>query len=503
MMAANDRQNFPTLGHLVPELCAFKEATLPVGRLVLDSRKIESGDCFVALVGSQLDGTQFIDGAIKRGAKIVMVSGSHLDVSYLAGRVALVTIPNLATELSAIAGRWFSMPSSKMNVIAITGTNGKTTCCQWLAQLLNSDEKACATIGTLGFGLVGESLIETGLTTPDAITTQSIISDLYSRGATSLVMEASSHSLEQARAAAVDIDVAVFTNIGRDHLDYHGDLKTYIAAKLKLMQFNSLRAAVINRDDEYAETFIGALDKSVSVVTFGLEESADLAMVNIRYLAQGFEADLVYKGKHWPIALPVWGEFNVSNILAVIASAMALGNDIETTVDKLNKLQPVAGRLQPVSQGSQPQVLVDFAHTADALQSVLSAIRAHSQKKLWCVFGCGGDRDKGKRALMAAVAEQFADQVVITSDNPRSEEPAAILQEILNGFEKPERVVSNVDRQAAIEFAIEQADSGDCILVAGKGHEQYQLIGKEKIEFCDLTVADHALRRRLATGVAQ
>ena len=501
MMTASAQHNLPTLGHLVPELSSFQEASLRVGRLISDSRNIESGDCFVALVGTQLDGTQFIDGAIKRGAKMVVVAGASFDVSYLAGRVALITVPNLAAVLSEIAGRWFGHASKNMNVVAITGTNGKTTCCQWLAQILNSDKNPCGSIGTLGFGRVGEPLIETGLTTPDAITTQSIVAQLHSDGATSLVMEASSHSLEQNRAAAVDIDVAVFTNIGRDHLDYHGDLASYVEAKVKLMRFASLRAAVINLDDAYAATFIDALDSTVPVITFGFDSRADLTIANVRYLGQGITGDIVYAGQQWSIVLGVWGEFNVSNLLAVIAAAIAVGESVESVIKKLNLLQPIAGRLQSVDGGSALQVLVDFAHTADALESVLTAIRAHSEKKLWCVFGCGGDRDKGKRPMMAAVAERLADQVVITSDNPRSEDPDTILQDVLAGFDHPENVVTKVDRQAAIEFAINDAVGGDCILIAGKGHEQYQLVGSKKIDFCDVTVAKAALKKRLQKEV--
>lgn len=496
-MTASAQHNLPTLGHLVPELSSYKESELPVGRLISDSRNIEAGDCFVALVGTQLDGTQFIDGAIKRGAKTVLVAGASFDVSYLAGRVALITVPNLTSVLSEIAGRWFGHCSKNMSVVAITGTNGKTTCCQWLAQLLDTDQNPCGSIGTLGFGRVGEPLIETGLTTPDAITTQSIITQLYSDGATSLVMEASSHSLEQNRAAAVDIDVAVLTNIGRDHLDYHGDLASYVDAKVKLMQFSSLRAAVINLDDDYAATFIEALESSVSVITFGFDSRADLTITNVDYLERGITGDIVYGGQQWPIVLGVWGEFNVSNLLAVIAAAIAVGQDAETVIGKLNLLQPIAGRLQPVGSDSALQVLVDFAHTADALESVLTAIRAHSKKKLWCVFGCGGDRDKGKRPMMAAVAERLADQVVITSDNPRSEDPDAILHDVLSGFDAPETVISQVDRQAAIEFAVNNAADGDCILIAGKGHEQYQLVGSTKVDFCDVAAAKAALKKRL------
>lgn len=495
MMSASTVSLAPTLGQLLPEFLGSAAETLIVGRLVLDSRKIESGDCFVALVGTNVDGTQFIDTAIARGAHMIMKGGDAFEVSTDSENVPCVSVPNLSQRLSQMAGRWFDEPSEKMTVVAITGTNGKTTCSQWLAQLLNSDESPCASLGTLGFGLVGEALVETGLTTPDAIQTQSILSQLYSRGAKAVVMEASSHSLEQGRIAAVDIDVAVLTNVGRDHLDYHGDMETYIAAKTRLMAFPSLKSAVINRDDQYASLFTDALDDDVAVTTFACQSAADISIDNVNYLPTGIEAEICYQGKSCPVSLPIWGDFNLSNLLTVVATASALGEPMSDIITKLDSLTSVAGRLQPVGD-TDVQVLVDFAHTADALESVLTAVRAHSRKKLWCVFGCGGDRDKGKRPIMAAVAERLADQVILTSDNPRTENAEQILKDILSGFERPQSVVTYDDRKAAIDYAIEHATPGDCIVIAGKGHEQYQLIGDQKLPFCDVAMAESALKLR-------
>lgn len=495
-MAVTATSSKPTLGQLLPEFSGFASDTFPVGRLVLDSRKIENGDCFVALVGANADGTEFIDAAIARGAQMVMQDADAFGVSAGAASVPCVSVPNLPHRLSQLAGRWFNEPSEKMTVVAITGTNGKTTSSQWLAQLLNSDVAPCASLGTLGFGLVGEPLVETGLTTPDAISTQSILSQLHLRGAKAVVMEASSHSLEQGRAAGVDIDVAVFTNIGRDHLDYHGDIESYVAAKTTLMTYPSLKSAVINNDDEYASSFTNVLSDEIAVTTFGLESRADVSVANVNYLSAGIEADICYQGKSWPISLPIWGDFNLSNVLAVVAAAIALGEDMSDIQAKLSSLKSVPGRLQTVGDCSDIRVLVDFAHTADALESVLKAVRAHSENKLWCVFGCGGDRDKGKRPLMAAVAERVADRVVLTSDNPRSENAEEILSDILSGFKQPQSAIVNADRRLAIDCAIEQAAPGDCIVIAGKGHEQYQLIGDQELYFCDVTVAESALQNR-------
>ncbi len=499
-MVASKNQRSVSLGQLLPEFSAVKERSFPIGRLVLDSRQITVGDCFVAVQGSQVDGADYIDAAIESGARTILRSGDCPKIEAMNDSVTHVQVPELSAKLSGIAGRWYGKPSKDMQVVAITGTNGKTTCSQWLAQLLNSATAPASTIGTLGYGLVGEDFIETGLTTPDPVRVQSILSDFKNAGAKSVVMEASSHSLEQHRIAGVDIDVAVLTNIGRDHLDYHGDMNSYVAAKTQLMEFSSVSTAVINIDDIYSDQFVAALQDGVRLITFGRDNSAMVSAAAVEYLANGIKAELTILGETYPVHLSVWGDFNLSNVLAVAAAALACGMKAQDIVQGLSQLTPVAGRLQPVERDADISVLVDFAHTADALESVLTAIRAHSRQQLWCIFGCGGDRDKGKRPLMAATAERLADKVVVTSDNPRSENPESIINDVLAGFSGPESVTVTADRAAAIDSVIANAAVGDCVLIAGKGHENYQIIGDEKIDFSDLLVADLALERRLTKG---
>lgn len=488
----------PTLGQLLSDLSLPAAENLPVGPLVLDSRSVGAGDTFVALSGAHQDGAQFIDQALQQGAGLILTEGQTAGCLLLANGVHQVELPQLRQRLSAIADAWFDRPSQAMSMVAITGTNGKTTCSHWLAQLLNAASAPAATIGTLGYGLVGEELTVTGLTTPDAIATQKILADLNAQGAGSVVMEVSSHSLEQGRVAGVEFDVAVFTNIGRDHLDYHGSMDNYVASKARLMKFSSLRAAVINLDDVYADFFLQALSPEVQLLTYSLREAADFGFKNIQYLPEGVVATLTTPAGDFDIELPIWGEFNLQNILAVLATGYALGHSPDHWVAQLPQLQPVAGRLELVDRAADLTVLVDFAHTPDALCSVLSAIRQHSAQRLWCVFGCGGDRDTGKRPLMAEIAEHIADEIVVTSDNPRSESPQHIIDEVMSGFARPEDVHRILEREEAIRFAINEATAGDCIVIAGKGHENYQLIGTERLPFSDVAVARLALQDRQA-----
>lgn len=491
-------ENCPRLGQLLSDLSLGEAENLSVGPLVLDSRRVAPGDTFVALAGTHQDGARFIDQALQQGAALILTEAcGAASCTRLAGDVAQVTIPELRQRLSALAGTWLGQPSKLMSVVGITGTNGKTTSSHWLAQLLNNSAPA-ASIGTLGYGFVGQPLTVTGLTTPDAIATQQILAELKAQGAASVVMEVSSHSLEQGRVAGVEFDVAVFTNIGRDHLDYHGSMDHYVASKTRLMKFSSLRAAVINLDDLYADFFLQAVLPGVKVLTYGVREAADFGCKDISYLPEGIAATLTTPEGNFDVELPIWGEFNLQNILAVLATGYALGHPLRRLIAGLPQLQPVAGRLELVERAADLTVLVDFAHTPDALCSVLSAIRQHSTQRLWCVFGCGGDRDTGKRPLMAEIAEHIADEIVVTSDNPRSESPQAIIDEVMSGFVKPEQVHSILDREQAIRYAVDQATAGDCIVIAGKGHENYQLIGDERLPFSDVAIARLALQDRRA-----
>lgn len=495
-MAHSLDQQVVTLGQILPDLSLQGWRDRQVGPLVQDSREIKLGDTFIALSGYQLDGARFIESAVNNGATLILIDGASESVVTHSRGVLKVAVPHLREQLSAIAGRWYGAPSASMQMVAITGTNGKTTCSHWLAQVLDSEQQPAASIGTLGYGMAGQEPVETGFTSPDPLMTQRILAELKLAGAQSVVMEASSHALDQGRAAAVEFDVAVFTNIGRDHLDYHGDLDAYINAKATLMTFNSLKAAVINIDDHYASRFIAALAPSVKLLTYGLDSAADFYCDSLKYHAAGISATLHSPEGSYDLSLTVWGEFNVRNVLAVIASAYALGQNVADVVAKLESLLPVPGRLQPVAGAGDIAVLVDFAHTGDALESVLQALRLHTTGRVWCVFGCGGDRDKGKRPLMAATAEALADEIVVTSDNPRSEDPAEIIANIMVGFSDESVAAQRIDRAEAIEYAITHAESGDCVLLAGKGHENYQLIRDQRLPFSDLAVAKSALLRR-------
>ncbi|MYM64683.1 UDP-N-acetylmuramoyl-L-alanyl-D-glutamate--2,6-diaminopimelate ligase [Pseudomaricurvus sp. HS19] len=475
-------------------------ATL-VGALQLDSRQVQPGDSFLAVSGTLTHGEKFIADARDRGARVIFESGDNYHAMTDAQQVLRVRVPQLGERISELAGRYYGEPSQDMTVTAITGTNGKTTTTQWLAQLLQLLGTPAASVGTLGFGRVGEEVVATGLTTPDAVSLQRILRQMLDQGTAAVVMEASSHSLDQRRLAGVSVDVAVFTNIGRDHLDYHGDMNSYVAAKLKLMDFPSLQSAVVNADDPVAAEFIARAAGHCRVLTCSLQGKADFMVSQVRYHAGGIDAELVTPEGEFDLQLAIWGEFNLSNLLVVIAAAYAQGFSVASILSVLSQLHPVAGRLQAVEVDSDINVLVDFAHTADALESVLQALRAHTKQKIWCVFGCGGDRDKGKRPLMAQVAEQLADRVVITSDNPRTEEPQAIIDDIVQGISDRSGVLVEVDREQAIRLAVAQAEAGDCVLIAGKGHEDYQQIGTEKLPFSDLAVAGKVLLERRAGGV--
>lgn len=515
-MPGSLQTNYLSLSQMFPDQSLGSFAHQIVGPLRLDSRQIETGDTFVAVAGTHQDGRKYIAAAIESGASLVLVEGEEFGVRH-GGAVPIVTVPQLRQQLSHLASLWFDQPSKKMMMVGVTGTNGKTTCCQWLAQLLDgmpalNGEKIkaavrarsavtkTATIGTLGYGLVNQRLVETGLTTPDAIAFQGVLQQLYRAGVNAVIAEVSSHSLEQARVAAVDFDVAVLTNIGRDHLDYHGSMESYVAAKKTLMNFPSLGAVVINLDDPFAQEFIAAAGKGVEVFAYGMSsEAADFSVADVCYKPAGTSASLSSPEGEYALDLPIWGEFNLCNLLGVIATAYAMGYPLAQIVKRLGVIKPVPGRLEPVLVDSDITVLIDFAHTPDALESVLRAIRDHIKGNIWCVFGCGGDRDKGKRPLMAKVVQDLADYVVVTSDNPRSENPAMVIDDIMSGFQHPGAVHRIEDRETAIRFAIEQAEPGDCVLLAGKGHEDYQLVGTRRLPFSDAAVARLALQIRPAT----
>lgn len=475
------------LNQLLPE---WQGEPVVIGSLELDSRQVQPGSLFLAVPGRTHDGRQHIDQALAAGAAAVAYEAEG--AGPVEARVPVVPVRGLAGQLSAIAGRFYAQPSQALRVIGITGTNGKTSVSQMLATALAALGEPCGVIGTLGSGMPGQ-LLDHGMTTPDALRVQQQLARLRDQGANSVSMEVSSHALDQHRVAAVKFELAVFTNLSRDHLDYHGDMASYGAAKAALFE-RPLRAAVINLDDAFADQLIQRCQ--CRVLTYSLSNSAaDIYCSAIRYDQQGIHAQVHFAGQQAVLKSSLLGAFNLANLLAVLGSLLALDVDLQPAVDQLAVLDAPAGRMQRVGRPGTPVVVVDYAHTPDALEKALSALRAHVQGNLTCVFGCGGDRDNGKRPLMGQVAESLADRLIVTDDNPRGEASASIIEQILSGIARPEasRVIAN--RAEAIHHSITEAQAGDLILLAGKGHETYQEIKGVRHPFSDIEQAERALQQ--------
>ena len=513
-MAALKSFNAVTLGELLPdEVLSASEQHLEVSGVQLDSRKVTPGGLFLAMPGhgkDGVDGRDFIASAVMAGAVAVVAERQGWEhYAPLSGSVPVVLVSDLSSQASAIAGRFFGEPGEHVKVIGVTGTNGKTTCSHLLAQLFNQLSEKCGVIGTLGYGIPEASspgvagLVSTGLTTPDAIQAQQVLAEIYASGARYVAMEVSSHSLDQGRVKAVPVYGAVFTNLSREHLDYHTTMAEYLAAKQQLFATPGLQFAVINIDDEAGTEIARTLSDTLKCFTYSLRDSsASVYAAGVHLSAHGIAADVVTPEGAVQIQSRLIGEFNLSNLLAVLATALACGENLTRVVSAIGALAPVAGRLEVVDPSLEPQVIIDYAHTPDALEQVLSSLRTIMQAvgkgRLWCVFGCGGDRDQGKRSLMAEVAGRLADEVVVTSDNPRGEVPGSIIDDILKGAERDFHRIE--DRGEAISFAIAQAQPGDTVLIAGKGHEDYQLLGSRRIPFSDARQARLALRRRASTA---
>ncbi len=475
--------------------------SVSVTGLALDSRLLVSGDLFIAVKGTQADGTHYIAEAVEKGAVAVLIE-QGTEVPKCA--VPVIAVPQLSEYVSDIAGIFYGQPSHRMPITAITGTNGKTTCSHLLAQLFALLDESAGFIGTLGYGLIGngksdtksgKQLTDTGLTTPDAISLQRILAELEDAGARRIVMEVSSHSLVQRRVAGLKVDTAVFTNLTRDHLDYHGDLNSYAAAKARLFAMAGLKNAVINLDDSVGRLILANLDSQVRGISYSVENhSADIHCARISISAAGIDAEVVTPWGRGRLQSSLLGKFNLANLLAVIGAAAVQGFALENILRAATALTAVAGRMELVSSSARPAVVVDYAHTPDALEKTLQALRHHCQGNLWVVFGCGGDRDIGKRAEMGKVADHRADKIMLTSDNPRSESPQDIIDQVLLGISRDVSAV--VDRRDAIRSVIASAQPDDVILIAGKGHEDYQILGAERLPFSDQAEARLALRLR-------
>ncbi|MCQ8226545.1 UDP-N-acetylmuramoyl-L-alanyl-D-glutamate--2,6-diaminopimelate ligase [Pantoea trifolii] len=463
----------------------------PLRDMTLDSRAAASGDLFIAVAGHHADGRRFIPQAIAQGVAAVIAEAegeaSDGDIREMHG-VPVIYLAQLQQRLSALAGRFYQQPASKLKLIGVTGTNGKTTTTQLMAQWANLLGETGAVMGTVGNGLYGQ-LVATENTTGSAVDVQHVLNDLVGQGATLTAMEVSSHGLVQHRVAALPFAAAVFTNLSRDHLDYHGDMQSYESAKWLLFSEHQVAEAIINADDEVGRRWLAKLPDAVAVTMEDNLQSGChgrwLKATAVDYHDGGAHIRFSSSWGNGEFDSRLMGAFNVSNLLLALATLLALDYSLDALVATAPQLQPVCGRMEVFTAPDKPTVVVDYAHTPDALEKALEAARLHCKGQLWCVFGCGGDRDKGKRPLMGAIAEQFSDIVLITDDNPRSEEPMAIVNDILTGLLDPGRARVVSGRAQAVTNAVMQAGADDIVLVAGKGHEDYQIIGNRRLDYSD------------------
>lgn len=510
------------LSEFLPSDCLTQTTTnLVARRLVADSRDIQVGDLFCAIKGLTVDAAQFVDMALEQGAVAALVD-SQSELTFSEDKPVL-RVADLAHRLSDIASKYFDEPSKALHMVGVTGTNGKSSCAQLLADCLSQLGQKTAMLGTLGYGFVQAdepemTMAQTNMTTPDALSTQAILADLLEQNAQSVVMEVSSHALDQSRVAAVDFNTAIFTNLSHDHLDYHQTMEAYGLAKAKLFEMPSVDTVIINQDDDFGKTLIQKqIDAGLTkkVITFSLEShksffaetaSVHFSLVNLESTAEGqrFTLLLTESSQQQTVECrtQLLGKFNLSNLLAVVAAAWAENHRLNDLAAVIERLKPVKGRLETVENKAGITVVVDFAHTPDALEKTLQTLKELNAKTVWCVFGCGGDRDRAKRPAMAKVAEAWADNIVVTSDNPRSENPLKIIQDIESGFSEKANYQAIENRSDSIRYAISKAEAGDCVLIAGKGHETYQQIGTEKIFFSDQYEAREALALRSAGVVS-
>lgn len=471
---------FPHAGH-----------DLLIRELALDSRNVRAGDLFLAVPGGKLDGRAHMADALQRGAAAVAYEVEGADVLPITA-VPLIPVKGLAAQLSDIAGRFYGEPSHHLNLVGVTGTNGKTSVTQLVAQALDLLGQHCGIVGTLGTGFYG-ALHSGRHTTPDPISVQAMLADLKKAGAKAVAMEVSSHGLDQGRVSALAFDVAVLTNLSRDHLDYHGTMEAYAAAKAKLFAWSDLHCRVLNLDDGFGRQ-LAAEKHDSRLISYSLEDSsAYLYCRAATFDDEGVRATLVTPQGEHHLRSTLLGRFNLSNVLAAVGALMGLDYPLDDILKVLPKLEGPVGRMQRLGGGDKPLVVVDYAHTPDALEKVLLAMRPHAKGQLLCLFGCGGDRDRGKRPLMAEVVERLADGVLVTDDNPRTEAPAQIFDDIRAGFAAPDNVTFVAGRGEAIARLIGNARAEDVIVLAGKGHEDYQELNGVRHDFSDLVEAQKAL----------
>lgn len=481
---------------------AAESATLasrlgPVVGITADSRAVAPQMAFAAYPGIAHDGRAFIGDAIARGAASVLYEASGFDWD-LGWRIPHVAVAGLKARIGGVAAAIYGRPSQNLWMVGVTGTNGKTSCAHWSAQALAHCGRRSAIVGTLGNGPIGR-LVPTSNTTPDACVLQAMLAGWRAAGTEAVAMEVSSHGIDQGRVNGIDFDVALFTNLTRDHLDYHETLQAYGETKARLLEWPALRTAVINAADDFGRTLIERTRaRGRDVVAYGAA-GADVVATGVQSLPSGMAVDVETTRGHGRFVAPVSGAFNVQNLLGVLGVLLASDIELHAALDALAHVAPPPGRMERLGGGAQPLVIVDYAHTPDALGQVLQAMRPFvaAGGKLVCVFGCGGNRDRGKRTQMGAVAARLADRIVVTNDNPRDEEPRAIADDIVAGA-RPIAAdwTVELDRASAIELALDGTHAGDVVILAGKGDEDYQEANGRRVPFSDRAVVSNSLARR-------
>ncbi|MCZ6830396.1 MAG: UDP-N-acetylmuramoyl-L-alanyl-D-glutamate--2,6-diaminopimelate ligase [Gammaproteobacteria bacterium] len=485
----------PTTVPLSRVLDSGSHGDVRIQGLQLDSRQLKAGEAFLAVSGAEHDGRDYCAQAAAAGAAVIIAEkGLSRAQRSACAAVPVVEVAGLVQQLGRIAARYYGEPAASMRLFGITGTNGKTTTSRLLAQLLRRQFGRCGVIGTLGATL-GDDISDAVNTTPDAVSLQRVLAEWHDLGVALAALEVSSHSLDQGRVNGLSFDTAIFTNLSQDHLDYHGDMVSYGLAKSRLFRDSQLQTAIVNADDPYSAFLRDVLAPGVQLLTYSVQGTPSTVVAsNVSFHDSGLAADIETPWGEGVLRSPLAAEFNLSNLLAALAAACNTGMPLQSVLDCTLDLQGAPGRMEYVPNDLGLQIVIDYAHTPAALQQALHALRAHTRGSLICVFGCGGDRDAGKRPLMGQVATAAADRVIVTSDNPRTESPQKIISDIEAGcIHAPE---IEVDRAAAIALAVATAEPDDCVLIAGKGHETYQQLGARRLPFSDIQQVRLALTGR-------
>lgn len=466
-------------------------STLPevkIQGIKLDSRKVNSGDLFIALPGQRYNGAHFIEAAIDLGATAVVWQTENPSLETRRG-VPCIGIPKLNQVVSGLAGRFYQHPSNQLALTGVTGTNGKTTVSHLLAQLWHALAPPAAVMGTVGSGVV-QQLLPEALTTPDAVTVQQRLASFVAQGVRAAVMEVSSHALAQGRVEGLNFTTVIATNVSRDHLDYHGSMAAYAAEKARLFTDFTAQYRVFNLDDKVVTTWYDEAKKNDSGTSFGFSlnsvyagRSSVLVATHCEYSALSARFTLHWGPEKIRVESPLMGRFNIQNLLAALTAILAAGYHLSELIPLVGTLKAVPGRMETFKQPQTPLVVVDYAHTPEALKELLKAVRQHATGKVWCLFGCGGDRDRGKRPQMGQIAAEFADKLIVTDDNPRTEPPAQIIADIRAGIPHGADWIEIAGRKEAIDYGLKQAAPHDVLVCAGKGHETYQEIGTQRFDY--------------------